>query len=102
KFLAGLNTPPIQGGTKISLRYLAVASRSMQLMRHATCYARSEFQMILLIDSFRHGVGRTPSMGRPTTPRWISKPRLLSLAWGALERGNRRRRMEFKTSLCTR
>src|SRR6516165_7858777 len=99
RFLDGLNTLRIADGTKISPRSLVAVSRLMQPTPRATCYAHWEYQMILSTVSSKRGVDRMDSMELPTTRRWISKQRFLSLA---LERPqtvprNRRRLMESKT-----
>src|SRR4249919_1251404 len=96
-------------GTKISQRSLVVVSRSMQRTPRVTCYARLEFQMILLIASFRCGLGRMHWMEQPTILRWISQRLFLSLALEQSELrlrrclslclgevGQHRRLMEFK------
>src|SRR6476659_7150255 len=73
RFLDGLNTLRIPDGTKISPRSLVVVSRSTQRTPRATCYAHSEFQMILLIASFRCDVGRMHWMEQPTILSWTSQ-----------------------------
>src|SRR6266545_4722365 len=79
RFLDGLNTLRIRDGTKISPRSLVAVSGSMQRTPRATCYARLEFQMILLIASSRRGLGRMDWMEQPTILRWISERLFLSL-----------------------
>ena len=73
KILDGLNTLRIPDGTKISPRSLVAVSRSTQRTPRATCYARLEFQMILLIASSRRGLGRMHWMEQPTILRWTSE-----------------------------
>src|SRR5215475_5179440 len=99
RFSDGLNTLRIPDGTKISLQSLVAVSRLTQPTPRATCCAHWEYQMILSTVSSKRGVDLMHSMELPTTRRWISKQRFLSLA---LERSqpvprNHRRLMESKT-----
>jgi type II secretory pathway component PulK len=77
----------IADGTKISLQLLAAVSRSTRRTPRVTCYARLEFQMSLLIASFRCGVGRMEWMEQPTIPKWIRQWLFLSLGLELVELG---------------
>ena len=77
----------------------------MQLMPHATFYARSEFQMILSIVFSKPGRAQTESMEQPTTLRWINQQRFLSWVSQTPELTHPKptdRKMEFKTSSYTK
>src|SRR5262245_9791417 len=98
RFLDGLNTLRILDGTKISPRSSVVVSRLTQLTPRATCCAHWEFQMNLSIVFSKRGVDLMHSMEQPTTRRWTSKQRFLSLALERSEPGlrNHRRLMGSK------
>ena len=55
----------------------------MQRTPRATCYARLEFQMILLIASSRRGLGRMHWMEQPTILRWTRRMAFSLLGLGA-------------------
>src|SRR4030095_10959157 len=102
RFLDGLNTLRIQDGTKISPRSLVAVSRLTQPTPRATCCAHWEFQMNLLIVFSKRAEDLMHSMEPPTTRRWISKQRFLSLVLEPSEPvpRNHRRLMESKTWSC--
>src|SRR6478672_7071870 len=113
RFLDGLNTLRMPDGTKISPQSWVAVCRSMQRTLPATYYARLEFQMSLLIASFKRVLGQMHWMEQPTILRWTREWLFHSLALEPLELhlrlclclgrpGQHRRLMEFKASSCSK